>query len=60
MKTIKVILVARSAGSSLRRHNEQSQLKSIEDLLNKWKKDYLDASTLIFIRIPVYKKVCFI
>lgn len=50
---------AKSAGASLRRQNEANQAKLIQELLTGWKEDYLDKSTLIFLRIPGYKKSLF-
>ncbi|KAJ3207720.1 hypothetical protein HDU67_007284 [Dinochytrium kinnereticum] len=42
---------ANSGGAMIRRHNEQMLQQEIKDLLTAWK-PYLDASTLIFTRVP--------
>uniref|UniRef100_H2ZNH9 VLRF1 domain-containing protein n=1 Tax=Ciona savignyi TaxID=51511 RepID=H2ZNH9_CIOSA len=49
---------AKSAGASLRRHNEQMLEESIKQLLQSWNEEIKNAS-LIFIRIPQYRKALF-
>ncbi|CAL4099067.1 unnamed protein product, partial [Meganyctiphanes norvegica] len=41
----------KSAGSALRRYNEQSHLQHVQELMESWK-IYLDTCDLIFIRAP--------
>ncbi|CAK8672340.1 unnamed protein product [Clavelina lepadiformis] len=50
---------AKSAGASLRRHNEIALEENIVALLKSWKEEYLDKSSHIFIRIPHYRKALF-
>lgn len=50
---------AKSAGANLRRNNEASQAKLIQELLTDWQDEYLSKCTLIFLRVPGYKKNLF-
>uniref|UniRef100_F6WVX7 VLRF1 domain-containing protein n=1 Tax=Ciona intestinalis TaxID=7719 RepID=F6WVX7_CIOIN len=49
---------AKSAGASLRRHNEQVLEENIKQLLLSWNEEIKNAA-LIFIRIPQYRKGLF-
>ncbi|KAI8915473.1 hypothetical protein DFJ77DRAFT_430274 [Powellomyces hirtus] len=51
--------VANSAGSTLRRYNEQALKEEIRDLLTSWK-TFLDESQLIFIRVaPINRRALY-
>nr|XP_054767900.1 ankyrin repeat and zinc finger domain-containing protein 1-like [Lytechinus pictus] len=49
---------AKSAGASIRRHNEAALNQEVQDLLASWK-DHLDACTRIFLRVPAYNRAMF-
>lgn len=49
----------KSGGAALRRHNEAALATDVQNLLNSWKKDYIDSCTHIFLRTPQYGKPVF-
>ncbi|XP_072117236.1 tRNA endonuclease ANKZF1 isoform X3 [Mobula birostris] len=49
----------KSAGASLRRHNEAALIKEIEDLLLVWT-EYLQAASAIFLRAPSHNRGIFL
>ncbi|XP_059823441.1 tRNA endonuclease ANKZF1 isoform X2 [Hypanus sabinus] len=49
----------KSAGASLRRHNEAALVKDIEDLLLVWT-EYLQAASAIFLRAPSHNRGIFL
>ncbi|XP_062907551.1 tRNA endonuclease ANKZF1-like isoform X2 [Mobula hypostoma] len=49
----------KSAGASLRRHNEAALVKEIEDLLLVWT-EYLQAASAIFLRAPSHNRGIFL
>ncbi|XP_061579636.1 tRNA endonuclease ANKZF1 isoform X2 [Cololabis saira] len=50
--------MAKSAGAALRRHNEASLVKDVQDLLVTWA-EHLNKASAIFIRSPSYNRVIF-
>ncbi|XP_034742434.1 ankyrin repeat and zinc finger domain-containing protein 1 isoform X2 [Etheostoma cragini] len=48
----------KSAGASLRRHNEAALVKEIQDLLSSWA-EHLKEASAIFVRAPSYNKSIF-
>lgn len=49
----------KSGGAALRRHNEAALAADIQNLLNSWKKEYIDDCSHIFLRTPQYGKSVF-
>lgn len=49
----------KSAGASLRRHNEAALSRDIQGLLTSWKDDYISQCSHIFLRAPHHQKGVF-